>query len=229
MMQTMRLSKQAGVPFGGMKLRLVDGILALVIQLHSSIAAAATPPSNFALIKLSRGISLEVPNGWRLLSYDAKRIIDTSTEAALDLSGIERPAGHEVNLIAANSTPASTYAAVRVDLNMPSLIHPSVFAQVTAQDIRDLSIETERSLRLTLPQVGLTLVEFLGMRVEKISGFPALVTEYRRSGPKGPVFVQLLQVYTAKHSFKINLSYRESEVILWKPVLRKIRSSIAVK
>lgn len=212
-----------------MELRLWGGIIFLVAQLHCSIAVAATPPSNFVPVTLSRGISLQLPNGWRLLSDDAKRIIDTSTEAALDLSGIGRPAGREVNLIAANSMPASTYAAVRVDLNTPSLVHPSEFAQLTARDLRELSIETERNLRLTLPQIGLTLVEFVGLRLEKISGFPALVIEYRRSGPKGMVLVQLLQIYTAKHSFKVNLSYRESEAMLWKPVLGKIRRSIVVK
>lgn len=210
-----------------MKSRLLAVALVLVVQLACNNVLAAQP-SNFAAVNLPQGISLQVPNGWRLLSADAKKIIDTSTEAALDLSGIGSLAGQEVNLIAANSMPASTYAAVRVDVTTPSTMTPTLFAQLTARDILEMDGEMERNVRLMLRQQGLVLIDFLGLRTEKISGFSALVTEYRRSGPKGPVLVQINQVFMARQSYTVNLSYRESEAIFWKPVIAKIRRSIVI-
>jgi len=184
--------------------------------------------SNFAPVKLPRGIELLIPKGWWLLSADHNRLIQTSVEAAMDLSGIGVPDGEETNLIAANSMPRSTYAAVRVDSTIPPFVAPSEFASITAADIFELQTVVHQNLQKLLPLQGNQLIEFFGCRVEKISGHPAIVTEYRRTGPKGPVLVQINQIFTSNQEIKINLSYRESEVALWKPVIGKIRQSIVV-
>lgn len=185
--------------------------------------------SNFAPVTLQRGIELQIPKGWWLLSADHNRVIQTSVEAAMDLSGIGLPDGQETNLIAANSMPRSTYASVRVDSTIPPSVAPSEFASITAADIRELQTEMRQNLQKLLPLQGNQLIEFFGSRVEKISGHPAIVTEYRRTGPKGPVFVQINQVFTSSQEIRINLSYRESEMALWKPVVGKIRQSIVIR
>lgn len=147
----------------------------------------------------------------------------------MDLSGIGLPPGSETNLIAASSMPRSTYAAVRVDSTIPPSLTPSQFAMITAADISELQTDINQNVEKLLPLQGHTLIHFIGVRIDKISGHPAIVTEYRRSGPKGPVFVQVNQVFTARQEIRINLSYREAEVALWKPVVAKIRNSIIVK
>ena len=192
-------------------------------------ATYAQSGSNFAPVTLPRGIELQIPKGWWLLSADHNRLIQTSVEAAMDLSGIGLPDGQETNLIAANSMPRSTYAAVRVDSTIPPSVSPSAFASITAADIRELQTEMRQNLQKLLPLQGNQLIEFFGSRIEKISGHPAIVTEYRRTGPKGPVFVQINQVFTSSQEIGINLSYRESEVALWKPVVGKIRQSIVIR
>jgi hypothetical protein len=191
--------------------------------------AYAQSGSNFAPIALPRGIELQIPKGWWLLSADHNRIIQTSVEAAMDLSGIGLPDGQETNLIAVNSMPRSTYAAVRVDSTIPPSVAPSAFASITAADIRELQTEMRQNLQKLLPLQGNQLIEFFGSRIEKISGYPAIVTEYRRTGPKGPVFVQINQVFTSGQEIRINLFYRESEVALWKSVVGKIRQSIVIR
>jgi hypothetical protein len=155
-------------------------------------------------------------------------MIQTTVEAALDLSGIGLQDGQETNLIAANSMPRSTYAAVRVDSTIPASIKVAMFSSITPADVRELQGEMRKNLQLMLPQQGLQLIELLDTRIEKISGYPALVTEYRRTGPKGPVWVQINQIVTDSQDIRINLSYRESEVALWKPVIGKIRQSISI-
>ncbi len=185
--------------------------------------------SNFALIKLQRGIELQIPKGWWLLGDDYNRVIKTSVEAAMDLSGIGLSDKPVTNLIAANSMPRSTYAAVRVDSTIPTSLLPSDFKSVTTNDVLELQAEMLKYLRKLLQLQGGQLIEFFGTRIDKIAGYPAIVTEYRRIGSKGSVFVQINQIYTEGQEFRINLSYRESEVALWKPVLGKIRQSIVIK
>lgn len=185
--------------------------------------------SQFLPVTLPRGIELQIPKGWWLLSADHNRVIQTSAEAAMDLSGIGLPDGQETNLIAANSMPRSTYAAVRVDSIIPPSVAPSEFTSITTADVRELQIEVRQNIQKLLPLQGSQLIEFFGSRIEKISGHPAIVTEYRRTGPKGPVFVQINQIFTPSQEVRISLSYRESEVALWKPVIGKIRQSIVIR
>lgn len=197
-----------------------------LLPLQSTYAQSG---SNFAQVTLPRGIELQIPKGWWLLSADHIRVIQTTVEAAMDLSGIGLPDGQETNLIAANSMPRSTYAAVRVDSTIPPSVAPSEFASITAADVRELQTEIRQNLQKLLPLQGSQLIEFFGSRIEKISDHPAIVTEYRRTGLKGPVFVQINQIFTSSQEIRIALSYRESEVALWNPVVGKIRQSIIIR
>lgn len=188
----------------------------------------AQSSSNFPTVTLPRGIEVQIPKGWWLLSADHDQAIQTSVEAAMDLSDIGLSEGQESNLIAANSMPRSTYAAIRVDSTIPPSIVPSEFPSITVNDIRELQTAMRQNLQKLLPLQGNQLIEFLGSRIDNISTHPAIVTEYRRTGPKGPVFVQINQIFTTSQEIRINLSYRESEMALWKPVLGKIRRSLVI-
>lgn len=184
--------------------------------------------SNFVPVKLPRGIQLQVPKGWWLLGKDHNRLIETSAEAAMDLSGIWLPDSQSTNLIAANSMPRTTYAAVRVDSTTPPSVAPREVTAATSADLKELGDETRANFEKILPLQGNRLLQFIGVRKDRISGYPAIVTEYRRSGPKGPVVVQINQIYTESQEIRINLSYRESEAALWKPVVAKIRQSVTI-
>ena len=76
---------------------------------------------------------------------------------------------------------------------------------------------------------GNKLIELFDTRIETVSNYPALVSEYRRTGPKGPVRVQIYQVATDNQELRINLSYRETEAAVWKPVITEIRKSITIR
>jgi hypothetical protein len=106
---------------------------------------------------------------------------------------------------------------------------PSEFTSITATDIREMETEIRKTIQKMLPFQGNRLIEFIGVRIEKISDYPTIVTEYRRTGLKGPVFVQLNQIFTSSQEISINLSYRESELAFWKPVIGKIRQSIVIR
>jgi len=185
--------------------------------------------SNFVAVKLPRGVELQLPKGWWLLTAQHNQLIDMSAEAAMDLSGIRAAEGTEVNLIAANSMPRTTYAAVRVDSTTPVSGSPSEISNLTSADIRAVQAEMQSNLQKILPQQGNQLLAFFGVRRVTISEYPALITVYRRSGPKGPVMVSIVQIFTPSQDLRINLSYRESEQAIWKPVIGKVYQSIIIR
>jgi hypothetical protein len=199
-----------------------------------SVRAAETTTSSqtsshFVTVRLPRGIELQIPRGWWLIGTDLNRLIDMSSGAALDLSGISLAEGQRTNLIAANSMPRSTYASVRVDSTVPPSASASEFLTLTTADLAELQKESRANLLKSLPLQGIQLIDFHGVRIDRISGYPSVVTEYRRAGPQGPVIVQINQVFTAAQEIGINLSYRETEIALWKPVIGKIRQSVVVR
>lgn len=202
-------------------------IICLCILLISITAYPAQ--SYFLQIKLPRGVEVQIPKGWWLLGEDYNRMIQTSVEAAMDLSGIGLPDGNEVNLIAANSMPRSTYAALRIDSTIPPSATPTEIQNLTKIEMQEFSSYMKENLEKLLPYQGNKLLDFYGMYVEKISGHPALVTRYRRSGPDGPVIVEINQIFLGNQELRVNLSYRESEKALWFAVIEKIRTTMILE
>lgn len=203
-----------------------------VVKLFLIIFFCATPAfgqeSSFVTVKLPRSIQIQIPKGWWLIGEDLNRAIENSAEAVLDLSGLGGPEGKTTNLIAANSMPKTTYAAVRVDSTMPPSVMPNELNTATASDIKELETEIHSYTQKMLPLQGQKLIDFHGVKLEKFSGNPAIVVSYRRTGPKGPVIVQTIKIYTTSQEIGINLSYRELETALWQPVILKIKHSITV-
>ena len=194
----------------------------------SAVDSPDAQDSKFVSVKLPRGVALHVPKGWSLLGKDLLQLIDTSVEAAIDLSTIEVPKAKEVNLIAANSLPAYTYAALRIDSSIPPSASAAEVAALGTLDLTEMSRELVPHLEKQMQLQGNRLIEHVSTRIERISGYPTIVTEYRRTGPKGSVFVQINQIITESQELRVNLSYRESEVAIWKPVVEKMRQSIVI-
>jgi len=203
-----------------------ERIAALLNQPPSTVTEQ---PSNFSSFKLPRGVEVQIPKGWWILGSEHLRIIATTVEAAMDLSSVGLPEGQKVTLIAANSMPRSTYAAIRINSTTPPSMTRTDVMSVTTAEIAAARAELRQNLAKLLQIQGNQLLEVLGVRVETIGGYPAMVTEYRRTGPEGAVWAQINQVFTEQQEIGINLSYRESEAMLWKPVVAKMRQSIVVK
>lgn len=188
----------------------------------------------FVAIKFPKGISVAVPRAWRVLDKDELQLIDTTTGAALDLSGIDADFGTETLLVAASSMPRTTYASMRLSLEEPLLppdevIQMKNFIGQTSQtnvELRKLADQFTTELGPVLGAINQKIIGNLELRVDRFGQRPALVIEYRRTGLKGPVAVQMNYVLGAGGDAKLTLSYRETESFLWKPVLGRIRYSL---
>jgi len=87
---------------------------------------------------------------------------------------------------------------------------------------------TLRAIKAAVSQQENDLLEFRRVYATSISGFRALTIEYQRSGMRGPVHVQINRIVTATQELSVILSYRESEAQLWKPIMERIRRSLAI-
>ena len=185
--------------------------------------------SKFARLRLSHGVQIDVPRDWWVLDAETTSLIKTSTEAALDITKNSIPNDKEIDLIRANSLPRSTYASLAIT-STPS--DPSVIAEIENLSSADLVEFDSQMQDKMLPQmmsvVGQNLMSYYGSHIEKIDSKPALVVEYLRSGPEGPVVVQTNRIFTGTQEITLNLAYRESEKMLWRPVLARIRQSFSV-
>ncbi|ODU46540.1 MAG: hypothetical protein ABS92_09085 [Thiobacillus sp. SCN 63-374] len=206
-------------------LRRWTGFLAYIVL---ALAPHLADASNFVTAKLPRGVEMALPKGWVLLGSEHEQLIRTTTEAAFDLSGVTPPEGADATLLSANSLPRSTYASVRVVSTTPAPEAPAVIARLTQAELLEVEAETRAVMQRLAATQGNRLLSFKGVTRSSVSGHPTLTTDYRRSGPNGPVVVSVIQIFTPAQVIRINLAYRESEQALWKPVIGKIRNSIVV-
>lgn len=185
--------------------------------------------SGFVRVPLARGVSIELPRAFRVLSMAERELIGTAGAAALEQTG-GSPALLGANLIRANSMPPSTYAAVGVTSVMP----PSVtYAEAKTLTQRDVTSQLERESRAQFEQmlalVGQKLRSFGGVRIEHFGPYPVLVQEYERSARDGgSVVVQVNSIFTPRQEVRLTLSYRKSEALMWRSLLARVRSSIAI-
>lgn len=186
------------------------------------------PQGNFINVKLAGGVSLDLPRAWRVLGAQEMNIIETSTEAALDLTAQAQGSfGDRRTLLAANSMPLSTYAAIRINA-VPAAAPGKVTAGGLQEAAANITKQLPAGLAMMLGLQQGQLLDFQGARVDQLAGHPALVISYRRSGLKGPVIVELSRVFTATQELSVNLSYREAEAPLWKTTIARIRNSITI-
>lgn len=192
----------------------------------------------FTVIALPRGVTIALPRVWRILGPNELQLIETFAGTLADLSGLDLDTGPDQVLVAANSMPPSTYATVRVTSSTPPSGTPADIQKLvrlvghssrTHGEVTAFEREIRSLIEPMLRKGGIPVTQFYGVRVERISGHPALVTEYRRAGPKGDVFVQLNHIFTPQQDVQVRLSYRQAEQRLWMPVLGRIRHSLQVR
>jgi hypothetical protein len=183
--------------------------------------------SNFAKLKLPLGVSVEVPKNWWIFDSDSNSTIETFAEATMNLSGIEIPKGKQITLFRANSMPRTTYAGIAIKLR-ESELDARILKNVSIEEINQFSSDIKQMTQEALSAADLELIEFYGMRREFVGSHPALVIEYKRSGQKGAVIVQITRLFLRGKEIVLDLSYRESEAKIWKPIVLYIRKSLTV-
>jgi len=191
------------------------------------LLSTASAQSRFTRFELPLQVSVEVPQNWWLLSGDINTTIEAAGEAATKLAGFDLPAGKKVNLLRANSMPRSTYASIAVNAT-DSDISPDEIRAASKSDLKELEQMMAEMMEKGLAVQNLQFLESLGLERRIVSGYVAIVFSYRRTGPNGPVTVSMTRLFVGSKEISFNLSFREAEGQLWKPVIEYMKQSIKV-
>jgi len=194
---------------------------------HSEEIVLGPRDSRFALIRLPLGISIEVPENWFVIDGEINTTIETGGEAVYRLTGMDLPTSKKVNLFRANSSPPTTYASIAIYATN-SDISPDELLEADETEIRELSPLMHQMFEQGLATQNCRIIQFDSIVREIVNGYPALVISYIRSGPNGPVVVQMTRLFVGDKEISLNLSYRLSEIQLWKPILDYMRTTFQI-
>jgi hypothetical protein len=194
---------------------------------HSGENGLSPRDSRFALIKLPLGISIEVPKNWLVIDGELNTTIETGGEAIYRLTGMELPTSQKVNLFRANSSPPTTYASIAINVTN-SDISPAELIEADEAEIREITPFMHKILDQGLATQNYHIIQFDTIVREIVDGHPALAISYIRSGQNGPVAVQMTRIFAGNKEISLNLSYRLSEIQLWKPIVDYMKATFQI-
>jgi hypothetical protein len=179
--------------------------------------------AHFVTVDLPEGVTIEVPRSWRRLGAAEEEMIATGVSAGLDVMGLSDRGQNRV-LLNTVAVPATMFALVRVSVDPP--VPRDEIDGFSEADLRGLSLQMRPLMEQMTRLGGERLLEYYGVRTDLVAGQPTVVTEYRRTGRDGPVLVQINQIFVSTRTIVVQLSYREREQAVWKPILARVRASI---
>lgn len=190
--------------------------------------SAFAQDTSFRRIQLSYGISLEIPSHWMVLSQDTRKNIGAAGSAMMDNAGIEGSSGQKQNLLAVKATPEPTGAMIRVSVTSPPDYTQSDLAAASPADLKEVGIEMLKTFRQLEASGAPKIIEMQPVRIEKFNRNLVLVMPYIRASKFGPSPWQVTQykVPVSNRLIEITLSHRQSDAIVWRPILERVRRSV---
>lgn len=206
-------------------LRYVFIIAVAVSALVSGVSYAQSV--TFTRIKLEHGISIEIPSHWNVLGQDTRNNLRAAGEAMTKNSNLEVP-GSKESLLVAKATPEPTGAIVRISVRSPSPFTGNNLANTSETDMKNVQSENLNTFRILEASGGPKILEMLPARVGRINKRPALIISYVRASPNetSPWLVAQHQIPVSSHMIEFTLSYRQSDAIVWKPIMEYIKNSL---
>lgn len=200
----------------------------LLLFMLSSIGHARE--NAFRQIKLSHGISIDIPTHWTVLSIETRKNLAAASQAVMEKAELDDGAAKKEALLAVNATPSPTGAMVRVSATSPAEFTQAALAAVTPQELRDLDAEIAPLYRRLGAAGGPKIIELKPTGVAKVNGAHALVIIYTREGINGtsPWRVTQYKIPTPSHIIELTLSYRLSDAVVWRPILDHVLKSVRV-
>lgn len=208
-------------------MKKLAGALILVVGLLTGPATALD--TSFHRVQLAHGISLEIPSHWEVLSRETRQNLEATGESISKNAGVDVSGLGKVNLLAVNATPYPTGAMIRVSITSPSEDNTqAAIAAVTPADLTELGIEVLNMFKKAEGSGGVRIIHMQPCRIEKVNNQLAIVLSYIRAGLKGPSpwSVTQYKIPVSKRIIEITLSHRQSDAVVWEPILEKVKRSV---
>lgn len=224
------LSKKNWSRIGAMKNNIKYLFLAACISLTLPARPTIAQDKLFRSVQLEHGIYLDVPSHWTVLSLESRNNISAAGQAMVDNAGIEDQSGRKKNLLAVNATPYPAGAMIRVSVTAAPGYTQSDLAVATPEDLKEVGFELFKMFRKIESSGGPKIIEIDPVHIERIGNYRALVMPYRRAGLNGssPWQVTQYKIPVSSRLIEITLSYRQSDAIIWRPILERVKRSIKI-
>jgi len=190
--------------------------------------SAFAQDTSFRRVQLAYGISLDIPTHWTVLSQDNLRNRGAAGRAMIDNAGIEGPRGRKETLLAVNALPNPTGAMISVSVTSPPDLTQADLAGATPADLKKVGTEMHNMFRKLEASGGPKIIEMQAVRIEKFNNCRVLVIPYVRAGINEPSPWQVTQykIPVSNRLIEITLSHRQSDAIVWRPILERVRRSV---
>ncbi len=117
---------------------------------------------------------------------------------------------------------------IRVSVTSPPDYTQADLTAVTAADLKEIGVEMLKMFRQLEASGGPKIIEMQPVSIEKINGQLALVMPYVRASKLGPSPWQVTQykIPVPSRIIEITLSHRQSDAIVWRPILERAKRSV---
>lgn len=200
-------------------------LLAIVASFMSPSFAAE---NIYKQVSLPDGISIEIPAHWTILSQDTRKNIAAAGRAMTDNAGVDGDSNQRQTLLAVNAIPTPPGAMIRVSISMPPEYSQSDLARATPHELKVFEQELLQLFRKMEASGGPVIVEIQPLQVELFKNSRALVIRYVRKSANGPSLWQVTQykIPVENRLIELTLSYRQSDSVMWRPILERVKRSV---
>lgn len=220
----MQLSKISNPRKSAIFISVFYPLFAIAIFIDSAVAQ----DSSFTSIQLDYGISLEIPSHWKVLSQETRQNLKAASEAMSKNTNIQDSSGRKQGLLAVNAMPDPAGSLIRVSVTMPPEYAQTDLAAIRLEELNQTRTELLSLFKRLEISGGPKVLEMQTPRIERINNHLAIVITYTRAGLNGTSPWQVIQykIPTSHKLIEITLSHRQSDAIVWKPILEYVKRSI---
>jgi len=135
-------------------------LLVAVAFIPASATAAAT--QNFVTVTLPKGVSIELPRNWVVLSNNQQITLDTSVESRLDLSGINKLPSELAFAANLYDDRGRTLAILNIRYYPELGLSQADARRVTSQDLKELDSELKQNITKAVQSLGMSITSWNG-------------------------------------------------------------------
>lgn len=199
-------------------------LAALLAVAAPTLSMAASP---YLVVPLPRGVTVELPRNWRVISDNQLVTLDAAVKAQTESATASAPSNSELPFAANYHDDRGAVAAMFNIRYYPD----KTLTQNDARevDLAELDQELRGGLRVGAEASGGKVLQWLGTQRIQLGDIVALVTEYTAtSSRKIPFRYRLVRVLNGSKSFTIMVAYREDAAELLRPICDRIVRTIRV-
>ena len=182
-------------------------LLVLILFLFAGTISIAD--SNYKTISLPKGVSIDLPINWQVISNNERITLDAYVETLFDPLDSEFP-------FAANYYNDNDEIDALVNIRYypwEVVTQENVINMFTPDVLRAMDDVVHKGIMLAMPKANLKMLSWNGTKKKLIKDTVALVTDYRRYEglSKSNARVRLVRVLNGNKSFTLTVSYADNK------------------